>query len=704
MSLISLFFIIVLSIVSNPVVGGERKKAEMDAIAVSVLRGSSIKSITGDKELLMDRNLSQQLNELFIGCDKDCDTGAFAVYAYKDGAPGYVIVTTDDRLPGIVAFSEKDHFQVDKIPSSMLVLLKQYSLYLARDNGGTMIMMGCARTNDEEKPEVTPLLGDIAFSQFAPYNDRCPMYNGERAVTGCLATAMAQIIAYYRYPYTMFGENIEYITEKYSIPVSWDCSATRFDWDNILNTYNSGLVPDYTGPLNTTLQQYMTFTTMMLSNEHNHCIDINHLVSVAQNNISGELQLLLADSLGIFIRPTGNVSVIDNLKPRAGWGSTFIKHSMPISIPDGTYRLYLGFRENTADRWSVIQRTVDETSVYDSEREEFYIPVTKSGMYYYIENAPFTCDYTSLQADAVATLCAACGAASRMNYGTDGSSADNHNMGKGLIDYMDYDNRMYILQSGINTDGKWLERLLQDELNHNRPVYCCTCLADGASHAIVIDGYRYVNNVPYFHVNWGWNGDNNGFYLLDNMTTSSGDQYGFQYSLTMGIKPNDNNDIGYTFTAKSVSASYENKTLVLTVENLLNSTLTDFCGDIIVYAIDKDGVEYGLNTIVWDSWKSLSGYDRFVKTIDVNYGLAEGSYQIVLRCKERGSMVERNVHTPLFPTVYVDGNSASVEHVEIDDIKKTDKTIYNLQGRKIQGGCPVNSVVISKGQKFLLTH
>ena len=171
MSLRSLFFIIVLSIVSNPVVGDERKKAEMDDIAASVFRGSSIKSISGDEELLMDRNLSQQLNELFIGSDKGCDTGAFAVYAYKNGTPGYVIVTTDDNLPGIVAFSEKEHFQVDKIPSLMLELLKQYSFSL-RDNGDSMIMMSCARTNEEEKPEVTPLLGDIAFSQFAPYNDR----------------------------------------------------------------------------------------------------------------------------------------------------------------------------------------------------------------------------------------------------------------------------------------------------------------------------------------------------------------------------------------------------------------------------------------------------------------------------------------------------------------------------------------------------
>jgi len=704
MSIRFLFFMFVLSFVSNPVAGGKREKAEMDAIAASVLRGYSTRAVTEDEGLLMDLDMSLQLNGLLKGNSRNCDTEPFAVYTYKKGTPGYVIVTTDDSLPSVIAFSEKEYFQVGRISLAMQIMLKQYNAEYAQINRNLTKRTTKGRSSAEVYPEVAPLLGDIAFSQFSPYNDRCPMYNGERTVTGCLATAMAQIMAYYRYPMVMSGEDIDYVAEKYSIPVSWNCSTTKFDWDNILNTYSAELVSDYTDQLQSTTQQYMTFTAMKPSNEHDHCIDINHLVSFAQNDISGELQLLLADSQGCFIRPTGKVSVIDNLKPKAGWGSTFIRHSIPINIPDGTYRLYLGFREKDSDNWSVIQRAVDETKIYVSEREEFYIPVTKSGMYYYIENLPFACDYTALQADAVATLCAACGAASRMNYGTDGSSANNHNMGKGLIDYMDYDNKMYILQSSINTDEKWLEGLLQEELNQSRPVYCCTCLANGASHALVIDGYRYVNDVPYFHVNWGWNGDNNGYFLLDNMTTSSGNQYGFQYSLTMGIKPNDDNDIGYTFTAKSVSATYENQILTLTVENLLNSTLTDFCGDIIVYAIDKDGVEYDLSAIVWESWKSLSGYDKFVKTIDARHELKEGYYQIVLRCKERGSIVERNVLTPLFPTVYVNGNSAGIEHVEVDSIKKTDKTTYDLQGRKIRGNCPVNSIVISKGRKFVLTH
>lgn len=47
-----------------------------------------------------------------------------------------------------------------------------------------------------------PLLGNIAFGQDNPYNKMCPLYDGGslHAVTGCVPVAMAQVMAYYRYP------------------------------------------------------------------------------------------------------------------------------------------------------------------------------------------------------------------------------------------------------------------------------------------------------------------------------------------------------------------------------------------------------------------------------------------------------------------------------------------------------------------------
>lgn len=116
-------------------------------------------------------------------------------------------------MPSVIAFSEKEYFQVGRISLAMQIMLKQYNAEYAQINRNLTKRTTKGRSSAEVYPEVAPLLGDIAFSQFSPYNDRCPMYNGERTVTGCLATAMAQIMAYYRYTMVMSGEDIDYVAE-----------------------------------------------------------------------------------------------------------------------------------------------------------------------------------------------------------------------------------------------------------------------------------------------------------------------------------------------------------------------------------------------------------------------------------------------------------------------------------------------------------
>lgn len=600
--------------------------------------------------------------------------------------------------------SMKVHWNMSTKFSLILFLFSFFSIYLLGNERGNVVVDVTEEHDAGEESEVAPLLGDIAFSQFSPYNDKCPLYDGKRTATGCLATAMAQIMAYYRYPQTMIGGNIEYVSEQYSIPVYWNCSTTVFDWNNILDTYNADFIPNYPGSISTTAEQYLTFATIQSSTQYYHFFEIYQLVSITQEVISGELQLLLADDKGNIIRPVGRVSIINELKPRAGWSSTFIRHSMPYSIADGTYRLYLGFKFDNDDNWSVVQRAVDETSIYNSDREEFYITITKTGLYYSIDNESFVCGYSDSQGNAVATLCAACGAASHMNYGTDGSDANNDNLAWAMIDYMDYDNKMCLIQSSMNTTSGWLENIVQEELKKNRPVYCCTSLENGGSHAVVIDGFKYIDNTPYFHVNWGKNGEDNGYYLLDNMITSSGKQFGFRYSLIMGIKPNDSSDIGFTFTAKSVYATYENQVLSLSIESFLNSTYKVFYGDIIVYAINKDGNEYVLDTSTWDLWEPLKGYGKFERPIQVRTDIKDGDYNIVIRCKERGSVVERDILTTNFPNVYITGNSAGLNNIGMDDDNGIKKEIYDLSGRKVQNKSYRNSIMISNGKTIIISH
>ena len=84
---------------------------------------------------------------------------------------------------------------------------------------------------------VGPLLGNIKYDQGEPYNRKCPVLNNEgRSVTGCVATAMAQVMRFYQHPSCGTG------TSSYtgsSGAVTYDFSKHPFNWNLILENYSS---------------------------------------------------------------------------------------------------------------------------------------------------------------------------------------------------------------------------------------------------------------------------------------------------------------------------------------------------------------------------------------------------------------------------------------------------------------------------------
>ena len=97
---------------------------------------------------------------------------------------------------------------------------------------------------DGYKTEVAPLL-TTTWGQASPFNDLCPTYEkGSREynyVTGCVATAMAQVLKYHRYPEKGKGSSkwIFYPDGNEAGGVSVRVSFnTTYDWDNMLDSYS----------------------------------------------------------------------------------------------------------------------------------------------------------------------------------------------------------------------------------------------------------------------------------------------------------------------------------------------------------------------------------------------------------------------------------------------------------------------------------
>ncbi|MDD7318216.1 MAG: C10 family peptidase [Prevotella sp.] len=132
--------------------------------------------------------------------------------------------------------------------------------------------------------------------------------------------------------------------------------------------------------------------------------------------------------------------------------------------------------------------------------------------------------YTAIQAFAVANLMTACGVACDMNYATDGSGAYSEKIVGGLVRNFGFsDGEVVFKMRDANMDEAVWMNLIFKELSEKRPIlYTASDYSQPFGHAFVLDGYDEMGRV---HVNWGWNGDQNGFYDLSTLIVKN-----FQFS------------------------------------------------------------------------------------------------------------------------------------------------------------------------------
>lgn len=122
-----------------------------------------------------------------------------------------------------------------------------------------------------------------------------------------------------------------------------------------------------------------------------------------------------------------------------------------------------------------------------------------------------TYDSKSTQAsrDAVAELMVACGISVDMHYDVGESGAATRQMGMALIDIFDYSPSLWMPSRAYYGYDEW-ETMIYGNLAEGLPVlYSGAGTAGG--HQFIVDGY---SSDGFFHLNWGWGGLSNGYYLL----------------------------------------------------------------------------------------------------------------------------------------------------------------------------------------------
>ena len=128
------------------------------------------------------------------------ETGQSMVYAFNVEGGGYVIVAGDDLAPAILGYSETSAIDATDIPDGLKELFAQYQQEIQQ-----MAALGHrAATYDNLGAKIEPLMAS-KWGQRAPYYYMCPKYVNKDdytvySLTGCVATAMTQIMYHHKHP------------------------------------------------------------------------------------------------------------------------------------------------------------------------------------------------------------------------------------------------------------------------------------------------------------------------------------------------------------------------------------------------------------------------------------------------------------------------------------------------------------------------
>ncbi|GEM_PF-2799540 len=158
---------------------------------------------------------------------------------------GFTIVSGDDCMPEIIGYSTAGTFDENNIPDGLRYYLSAYQetlhhtlaqaesqriSFVPQDNG--------SRKSAAKSKAVGPLV-TTKWAQSWPYNLQCPLYDGtHRAVTGCVATSIAQLMNFYRHPVPQNSGIPGYTTASHLINIEPIFGERRYDWDLLLDTYD----------------------------------------------------------------------------------------------------------------------------------------------------------------------------------------------------------------------------------------------------------------------------------------------------------------------------------------------------------------------------------------------------------------------------------------------------------------------------------
>lgn len=146
----------------------------------------------------------------------------------RGGNNGFVILSADDQVAPLLGYTEQGSYDADEMPDAMRWWLGEcaFSIHYALVNDLPMQPAGI------QHAPVAPLVS-AQWTQSAPFNNYCTEL-GYAAPSGCVATALAQIMHHHKFPEVGIG-SMAYTVD--GVYIESDFGKHHYDWANMLDNY-----------------------------------------------------------------------------------------------------------------------------------------------------------------------------------------------------------------------------------------------------------------------------------------------------------------------------------------------------------------------------------------------------------------------------------------------------------------------------------
>ena len=336
--------------------------------------------------------------------------------------------------------------------------------------------------------------------------------------------------------------------------------------------------------------------------------------------------------------------------------------------------------------------------------------------------------YSTKQARAVATLMYHCGITSDMDYNASGSGTTLFKANEALHNNFSYHENSNVHIRAYHSNDDWMD-MVYSELDAKRPIAYAASDANGTGgHAFVFDGYNAQGLV---HVNWGWDGECNGYYdmsLLNPSTQMDKYEYSKSQQMITGFAKPDADILRQSevVTNKDFELKLQNGKLYMGDYAFYNYNYYDFKGLFYVVAVNsqtavaldgldftdnpitginnEDGYVYGINSLTNGKYIELSRVSQ----------LKDGTYYVFCAVQEDGyenfNMISAPDGVNTTYTLTKKGTNLTLDKGFVTGIasikaqsKTTDSRIFSIDGRSL--GTDLNTLgkglYIVNGKKIM---